>query len=106
MRRKARKTIGKWRNREDSCWFCSDIIQNCRNYFSEDLFDELVLIPYQDRLYYAFAKPEDFLTVQYGDYMQLPPEEERVWKHHPLMIDFNHEYEELNHIQDGVSVSE
>ena len=28
--------------------------------------------------------------------MQLPPEEERVWKHHPILIDFEHNYEELS----------
>lgn len=38
---------------------------------------------------------DSILRLDYGDYMQLPPEEERVWKHHPILIDFEHNYEEL-----------
>ena len=32
---------------------------------------------------------------KYGDYMKLPPESERKWNHHPLIMDFEHNYEEL-----------
>ena len=41
------------------------------------------------------ADADATLRVEYGDYMQLPPEEDRVWKHHPILIDFEHNYEEL-----------
>ena len=27
--------------------------------------------------------------------MTLPPKEDRVWKHHPILIDFNRNYEEI-----------
>ena len=30
----------------------------------------------------------------YSDYMQLPPIEEQVWKHRPLLIDFENNYQE------------
>lgn len=53
-------------------------------------------VPFQGRQYFAIQNPDDFLRVRYGDYMQLPPEEERVWKHHPILIDFEHNYEELS----------
>ena len=26
---------------------------------------------------------------------QLPPEKDRAWQHHPIIIDFEHNYEEL-----------
>jgi len=35
------------------------------------------------------------LRRQFGDYMQFPPEEERTWRHHPVLIDFEHNYDEL-----------
>jgi hypothetical protein len=27
--------------------------------------------------------------------MKMPPQEERVWKHHPKMVDMNSSYEEI-----------
>ena len=38
---------------------------------------------------------DNILKSLYGDYMQLPPIEERVWKHHPVLIDFEHNYEDI-----------
>ena len=35
------------------------------------------------------------LRQKYGDYMQLPPEEERVWTHHPLVVDLERNYPEI-----------
>ena len=52
-------------------------------------------IEFCGKLYQCFSDPDTVLRVDYGDYMQLPPEAERVWKHHPIIIDFEHNYEEL-----------
>jgi lipopolysaccharide cholinephosphotransferase len=53
-------------------------------------------IEYCQKTYSCVADPDSFLRIDYGEYMQLPPEEERVWMHHPIIIDFEHNYEELN----------
>lgn len=50
---------------------------------------------FNGKQYMCAADPDTMLRIEYGDYMQLPPEEERVWKHHPILIDFEHNYEEL-----------
>ena len=39
------------------------------------------LIPFEDRAYWAPKKPKELLAFQYGDYMRLPPESERVATH-------------------------
>ena len=35
------------------------------------------------------------MKAKFGDYMTLPPELERTWKHHPIVLDFEHDLEEL-----------
>ena len=52
-------------------------------------------IYYCGKDYACVADPDAFLRADYGDYMQLPSEEERVWTHHPIIIDFEHNYDEL-----------
>lgn len=59
------------------------------------LLDEFVWLQFENREYMCFKMWNEYLTLKYGNYMQLPPKEERVWKHHPIMIDFEHNYEEL-----------
>ncbi len=70
-------------------------IRDCRRYYPADLFDHLEKIEFQGKKYFAFSKADEFLTIRYGDYMQLPPKEEQVWKHCPIIVDFNRNYEEL-----------
>lgn len=60
-----------------------------------DLLDEFVRMPFGDRQYLCFKNWDAYLSVKYPNYMQLPPESERVWKHHPIILDFEQNYEEL-----------
>ena len=38
------------------------------------------------------SKQEDYLTYEFGDYMQLPPEEKRQIHHHYIFADFDNSY--------------
>lgn len=60
-----------------------------------DLLDEYGELPFGNRSYMCFKKWDEYLTIKYKNYMQMPPEDERVWKHHPIILDFEHNYEEL-----------
>lgn len=64
-------------------------------YYPSDLFDDLVRLPFQGRHYYVFRDYDSVLKLRYGNYMQLPPEEERVWRHHPIIVNFEKNYGEL-----------
>lgn len=64
-------------------------------YYPSDLFSDMIRVPFQDRTYSVFREFDAVLKLRYGDYMQLPPMEERVWRHHPIFIDFEKNYEEL-----------
>ena len=61
-----------------------------------DLLDGFVMLPFEDSLFMCFAKWDEYLRLTYNNYMEYPPVEERAWKHHPIIIDFDHNYDELN----------
>ena len=82
-------------NRELECT-CIETAGSVRKSYAADLTEEFVRLPFEDGEFWCFAGWEDHLTRKFGDYMQLPPEEERAWRHHPIIIDFEHNYEELN----------
>ena len=91
----ADKAIQKWQKNQNAPWFFPCTIRDARIYFPADLFDHMTTLSFCGKDYCCIAEYDAFLRHYYGDYMQLPPEEERVWKHHPVLIDFEHNYEEL-----------
>jgi len=58
------------------------------------MIDNYVRLPFGADEFQCFADWDHHLHTKYGDYMKLPPEEERIWKHHPVCIDFEKNYEE------------
>ncbi len=61
----------------------------------EDLLDAYIRLPFEDSEYMCFKNWDGYLKAKFGDYTQLPPESERTWKHHPIILDFDHDYEEI-----------
>ena len=95
LRKTSEKIIRRWNNDEELRWFVPSTIEYAKHYYPSNLFDDMKTIDFCQKSYLCVADPDAFLRADYGDYMQLPPEEERVWKHHPIIIDFEHNYEEL-----------
>lgn len=88
----------KWMTRWNACnteYVFPCTIECCKWYFPSDLFEELIDVPFNGKQYKSVKKYDEFLRISYGNYMEFPPEEERVWKHHPIIVDFEHNYEEL-----------
>lgn len=71
-------------------------IRSCKKLYPADLFENTQEIEFRGRQYSAIHDTDKYLSIAYGDYMKLPPENERVWKHHPIILDFNRNYEELS----------
>ena len=65
----------------------------------ENIFDEYINLPFENGSYMCTAHWDTYLKAKFGDYMTLPPEEERTWKHHPLILDFEHDFEELQQLK-------
>ena len=59
-----------------------------------DLLDKYVYLPFEGKEYMCFSKWDEFLSAKFGDYMTPPPESARKWAHHPVIIDFEYDYEE------------
>jgi len=58
---------------------------------------------------YKLPVPKDYdkwLTVSYGDYMQLPPEEDRIFRHEAVFIDLDTPYKEYYGIYYGKNRTE
>lgn len=91
----AGKRARRWNGFTENEYVFPCTIRDCKRYYPNDLFKNRVKLEFENKKYCAFKDYDLFLTTRYGDYMQLPPEEERVWKHHPIIIDFEHSYEEL-----------
>ena len=75
--------------------FNSSAMHDLKLIYDPDLMDEYIDLPFEDRVFMCVKKWDHFLTVRFGDYMELPPKSERTWKHHPLILDFERDYEEI-----------
>lgn len=72
-----------------------ETMDSLKKTFAPDMLDVYIDLPFEDGRFMCFAGWDDHLHRKYGDYMKLPPEEEREWRHHPILIDFEKNYEEL-----------
>ena len=52
-----------------------------RNVHEFDLFEQLIEVPFEGHKFLSIARYDEYLRRFYGDYMQLPPEDQRVPYH-------------------------
>lgn len=95
-RKKAEKYVRRWNDDETAQYMIPCTIEECKCYYPADMFDHMQSIVFNGKVYQCVSNPDAILQINYGDYMKLPPEKDRVWKHHPLIIDFEHNYEEIS----------
>lgn len=61
---------------------------HCSDYFNKEYLNESIKIKFMDQEFNAPKEYDKVLKSIYGDYMKLPPEEERVFRHNLQRIDF------------------
>lgn len=85
----------KWNNGNGEL-FNASTIREARLFYPADLFDEMIDMEFVDKKYMCIKKYDIFLKIYFGNYMKLPPEEQRVLVHHPIVVDFEKNYDELS----------
>ena len=95
VRQNTLKKITRYNSRKDLDTIAIETMASLRKPFAPDMLEDYVYLPFEDGEFMCFAGWEDHLRRKFGDYMQLPPEEERAWRHHPIVLDFEHNFEEL-----------
>ena len=56
--------------------------------------EEFIDIEFEGRMFKCVKKCDEYLKIKFNDYMRFPPVNERTWKHHPIILDFDRNYEE------------
>lgn len=74
-----------------------------KNVFPRAYFTDTVRMPFEDGSYPVSRHYDALLKQLYGDYMVLPPEDQRALKQHAILIDLNRSYEEYRHYRDGMN---
>lgn len=91
------KQISRYKNENyDNVAFLIDRFGNLRKYFPYDLLNSYTVLEFENINVPIFRDYQKYLTIQYGDYMKLPPEEERVNKHLPLICDLKNSYKKYS----------
>lgn len=94
LRNKYLKKLTKFNNDKSLEIISTETVSSMHRHYSPDLMDNFVDVEYEGVMLKATSKWEEVLTTGYGNYMQFPPKEEQVWKHHPVLIDFENNYED------------
>ena len=95
VRQHTLKKITRYNNRHDLAIAAIETMASLGKPFAADMLEGYVNLPFEDGEFMCFAGWEDHLRRKFGDYMRLPPEDEREWRHHPIILDFEHNYEEI-----------
>lgn len=95
FRKIAEKNIKKYNVNHTLKYVFANTINSAQIYYPHDIFQKLVLIDFEDKKFYMYAEYDQCLRIEYGDYMKLPPEDERTWKHTPILIDFSKNHTEI-----------
>ncbi len=62
--------------------------ENFKTFYPPEVIENLATINFEGGEYSAVKDYDKMLSIQYGDYMKLPPEEQRICKHNPEVLDF------------------
>lgn len=73
-----------------------------KNVYPREFFAQRMDMPFEKGQYPVSAYYDALLRQLYGEYMVLPPEEQRQVKQHAILVDPEHSYEQYIHYREGM----
>ena len=89
------ESITKYNENHEYSLILIETMRSLKRIYPNDLFDNLIELQFEDDQFLCFENWNDKLRIDFGDYMTLPPEEERHPPHHAVLIDFERDYQEI-----------
>jgi lipopolysaccharide cholinephosphotransferase len=83
--------------------FLGGTVNYKKGIFERRWLTDTIELPFETLLVPVSLNCHELLTMQYGDYMTLPPEEERKCKVHAILVDTEKSYTEYEHYRDGMT---
>ena len=83
-------------------WAVLETPRTVLRHFPKDFFDSYTKIEFEGCVKKKKKKWDILLKMWFGDYMTLPPEEDRIWKHHPKAVDLESNYHDYLAMKRGV----
>ena len=87
--------ITRYQERKELPLIFVETMASMKKQYPADMMDEFVYLPFEDMQAQCVKQWDLNLRLKFGDYMQLPPEEQRTWTHHPVCVDFEHNCESV-----------
>ena len=72
----------------------SESLISMRKIYPAHLLDEMIRMKFEDGEFMCFKDWDTKLKNDFGDYMTMPPESQRIPTHRPVVLDFERSYEE------------
>lgn len=88
--------ISYWNNHKGCGYVFPNTIEWAKKLYPVEIFSDMGYEVFCGKNYMCVGNPKLILSMDYGDdYMSLPPVEKRVLPHHPLVVSFDYNYEDL-----------
>lgn len=94
-RKKYLKRITKYDKDEKLKLISANSLDGLAHEMPNDLPLQYKLVSFEDRTYMCYKDCDGLLSAWYGNYMELPPEEQRIWRHKPTVVSFDKNLDEL-----------
>ncbi|MDZ5040774.1 LicD family protein [Clostridium perfringens] len=89
--------ISKYKEESHLYLIEGSVFSGLKLFHEGNLFEDIIEIKFENTKMPIFKNYDKYLTSQYGDYMELPPKHERIFKHNPVICDVDKSYKEYGY---------